>query len=47
MLLVYCTETTKKLIDGIIADIDSESTSKNVMEMVALKFMLDRANPLG
>lgn len=39
MLLVYCTAATKKLIDGIIEDIDADPSTKNVMEMVALKYM--------
>ncbi len=39
MLLVYCTDATKEMIDGIIADIDSDVSAKNTMEMVALKYM--------
>ncbi len=39
MLLVYCTDATKELIDEIIADIDSDPSGTNVMEMVTLKYV--------
>jgi type II secretory pathway component GspD/PulD (secretin) len=41
MLLVYCTDTTKKLIDEIIADIDTNEPpgGPNLMEMVELKYV--------
>jgi hypothetical protein len=41
MLLVYCTDTTKEVIDEIIKNIDTDQPpgGKNVMEMVALKYM--------
>ena len=40
MLLVYCTETTKKMIDEIISDIDSdEPLTDKVMHVATLKYM--------
>ncbi|MBN2560752.1 MAG: hypothetical protein JXQ75_07475 [Phycisphaerae bacterium] len=40
MLIVYCTDTTKEMIDDLLADIDSdEPLNERVMRMVALKYM--------
>ena len=41
MLIVYCTDTTKEMIDDLLADIDTDEPvgGKKVMEMVALKYM--------
>ncbi len=39
MLLVYCSEKTKELIDDIIKDIDVDNAAKMVMEMVSLKYV--------
>lgn len=39
MLLVYCTEATKDLIDDIVREIDVDPSTKSVMEMVQLKFV--------
>lgn len=38
-LLVYCTETTKQLMDEIIVQIDADPSGKSVMEMVQLKYV--------
>lgn len=38
-LLVYCTETTKQLMDEIITQIDADPSGKSVMEMVQLKYV--------
>lgn len=41
MLIVYCTDTTKEIIDDLLKDIDTDEPpgGKKVMEMVALKYM--------
>ncbi len=41
MLIVYCTDTTKEIIDDLLKDIDTDEPpgGKRVMEMVALKYM--------
>ncbi|RIK66790.1 MAG: hypothetical protein DCC65_08665 [Planctomycetota bacterium] len=39
MLLVFCTDVTKELIDEIIKEIDIDPTTKSVMEMVTLKYV--------
>ncbi|MBI5765428.1 MAG: hypothetical protein HZA51_18115 [Planctomycetes bacterium] len=39
MLLVYCSEKTKELIDDIVKDIDVDNAAKMVMEMVPLKYV--------
>jgi len=40
MLIIACTESTKKVVDEIVAAIDNEdSTGKNVVEMFPLKYI--------
>ncbi len=39
MLIVYCTESTKKIIDDLLEDIDTDAGSGRIMEMIALKYM--------
>ncbi|MFQ5412018.1 MAG: secretin N-terminal domain-containing protein, partial [Phycisphaerae bacterium] len=39
MLLVYCTETTKTLIDDLLVDIDVDPGIDRVVEMVALEYV--------
>jgi len=41
MLIIYCTDTTKEIIDDLLKDIDTDEPAggKKVMEMVALKYM--------
>jgi len=47
-LIVYCTETTKKMIDDLLADIDTDEPvgGKKVMELVVLQY-LDANEMLG
>jgi len=48
MLIVYCTDTTKEIIDDLLQDIDTDEPpgGKKIMEMVVLKYM-DAAEMLG
>lgn len=39
MLILYCTETTKGIIDDLLKDIDTDAGSGRIMEMVALTNM--------
>jgi general secretion pathway protein D len=39
VLLVFCTETTRQLIEEIIVDIDVDPSTNQTMEMVALKYV--------
>lgn len=38
MLLLYCTDATKRLVDDLIAEIDVDLRDKSVMEMVTLEY---------